>query len=201
MEVGDYCINPFVGGGIICRCLKVESESQCELFCLESKEKIKANLYKMEPVPLSFLLNVKELSYIPRMRNIICIEIINVGIGIMEKSKWNDFDKNLENMIASNDFCQRKEYDGIFLLPPTATVNDFFEILDKKDKSKLELVDKDTLLLGIKEREKKISEGIDLLYMSFEPPARHYVRMSLEMYTENLIKIKNYIKLCKLTSN
>ncbi|WP_314206180.1 hypothetical protein [Capnocytophaga bilenii] len=197
MEIGDYCINPFVGGGIICRCLKVKSESQCELFCLESKEIIKANLYMMEPVPLSFLLNVEELSHIQRMRNIICIEIIHVGFGIMEKSKWNDFDKNLENMIASNDFFQRKEYEGIFLLPSTANVNDFFEILDKKGKSKLELVDKDTLLLGIKEREKKFSEDIDLLYMSFEPSACHYVRMSLEMYKENLIKIKNYVKPCK----
>ena len=151
----------------------------------------------MEPVPLSFLLNVEELSHIQRMRNIICIEIIHVGFGIMEKSKWNDFDKNLENMIASNDFFQRKEYEGIFLLPSTANVNDFFEILDKKGKSKLELVDKDTLLLGIKEREKKFSEDIDLLYMSFEPSACHYVRMSLEMYKENLIKIKNYVKPCK----
>lgn len=188
MKVGDYCINPFVEGGIICRCI-----SQSELFCLKSEEIIEAELYKMEPVPLSFLLNVKKLSYMQRMQNIICIEIIDVGIGIIEKSKWNDFNKNLENMIASNDFCQRKEYEGIFLLPPTATVNDFFEILDKKDKSKLELVYKDTLLLGIKEREKKFSEDIDLLYMSFKPSACHYVRMPLDMYKENLIKINNYI--------
>ena len=138
----------------------------------------------MEPVPLSFFLNVKKLSYMQRMQNIICIEIIDVGIGIMEKSKWNDFNKNLENMIASNDFCQRKEYEGIFLLPPTATVNDFFEILDKKDKTKLKLAEKDTLFLGIEQGEKIISEDIDLLYMSFEPPACHYVRMPLEMYKE-----------------
>jgi len=179
MKVGDYCINPFVGEGIICRCI-----SQSELFCLKSKEIIKAELYMMEPIPLSFFLNVRELSYMQRMQNIICIEIIDVGIGIMEKSKWNDFNKNLENMIASNDFCQRKEYEGIFLLPPTATVNDFFEILDKKGKSKLELADKDTLFLGIEQGEKRISEDIDLLFMKFEPSACHYVRMPLEMYKE-----------------
>jgi len=101
MKVGDYCINPFVGGGIICRCI-----SQSELFCLKSKEIIKAELYMMKPIPLSFFLNVKKMSYMQRMQNIICIEIIDVGIGIMEKSKWNDFNKNLENMIASNDFSK-----------------------------------------------------------------------------------------------
>ena len=29
--------------------------------------------------------------------------------------------------------------------------------------------------------------------MSFEPSACHYVRMPLDMYKENLIKINNYI--------
>jgi hypothetical protein len=190
-----FLFSNYTQENVLCRCVEVKQypngEVQYGVLLLDKKEK-RWNNFEFEEIPISSILPICNsfseknigserglLLYQLHINGLICIDIIDIGVGVIKKSEWDFFDKLLEKKINSDSLTEKEE--SIFL-SSSADVNDFFERLAEKSlKLSQESKDKIIAQIDVKKLWEK-SEASDLLLMKNDPILCGYVRMNYETY-------------------
>ncbi|WP_289013243.1 hypothetical protein [uncultured Capnocytophaga sp.] len=190
-----FLFSNYTQENVLCRCVEVKQypngEVQYGVLLLDKKEK-RWNNFEFEEIPISSVLPICNsfleknigserglLLYQLQINGLICIDIIDIGVGVIKKSEWDFFDKLLEKKINSDSLTEKEE--SIFL-SSSADVNDFFERLAEKSlKLSQESKDKIIAQIDVKKLWEK-SEASDLLLMKEDPILCGYVRMNYETY-------------------